>query len=237
MKVYVAARYKGTENKEEIDALCRAVRDAKLVDFNFARDIDNYKHAYDDSQELWDRVHDEITACNIFLVDVSDYPTGSRLVEAGIAYAKHMPIIVVKKRGVTHKRVFEGIASVIIEYVDYKDLAAQLYAYESERNFSVNDRMAILVSVVLVGLLMSAAVAQLFMPLGLLVAILYWIVVRWLFPPMRPFDRVVIYIPLAFVWLSVTYLLMHLYIPLAIAWFIGFWIVTISILKKIKFSL
>lgn len=237
MKIYVASRFEGADNKGEVEALCKAVREAKLVDFSFVRDVENYKQTFDDEQSLWSRVDDEITACNAILVDVSNRPSGDRLIEAGIAYAKHMPIIIVRRRNAAHSSVLDGIASAKIEYVDYKDLTSQLHAYESERNFSVNDRVTTLVAVVLVGVLFGAAVAQVYIPFGFLASVLYWLVVRWLFPTMRSFDRVVVYIPLAFMWLGVTYVLSPIYMPLAIAWLLGFWIVAIAILRNIKFSL
>lgn len=237
MKVYVTARFKDGENRDEIEALCEAVRGAKLVDFNFARDVEQYKHTFDDSQELWERARDEIIACDGLLIDVSDHPTGGRLVEVGIAYAKQMPIIVTKRQGTTHKDMFEGIASVIIEYTDHKDLTRQLKDYDSERSFTVNDRLTMLVSILAVGAVTAYMVAQFFVPLALLWLIVYWFVVRRLFPVMRPFDRVVIYIPLIAIWLGGLYVLMPIYVPLALAWAIGFWIIVVVVLNKLKFSL
>lgn len=237
MKVYVATRFRGAENKNEVEALCKAVHEAGLVDFNFARDVERYKHLFHDPQERWERANDEITACNALLIDVSDYPSGGRLVEAGIAYARRMPIIVVKRRGVDYKALFDGIASVVIEYDSYKDLTSQLKAYESERNFTVNDRLTMLISILTVGALITVLLARVFVPLAIVWPFVYWLVIRLVFPSMRVYDRVVIYIPLIAVWAGGIYLLLPLYIPLAIAWAVGFWLVALVVLKKLKFSL
>lgn len=237
MKVYIATRYKGDENKTEIEALCRAVQDAKLVAFNFTRDVERYGKVFDDPQELWERARDEVLACDAFLIDVSDYPTGGRLVEMGIAYAKRMPIIVIKKRGIHHKNVFDGTATALIEYTDYKDLTHQLKQFDKERHFDVNDQMSMLGMFIVMGFFIGWGASQLYLPLGPVAAIIYWLLLRWVIPSIRVYDRIVIYIPLATIWIIGYVLLQPLYTPLALAWLIAFWIVALFILRKIKFSL
>jgi nucleoside 2-deoxyribosyltransferase len=237
MKVYVAARFKGADNKQEIEALCKAVRDAKLKDFCFIRDIEHYKHTFDDPKELWDRAYHELRACDALLIDVSDYPTGGRLVETGMAYALRKPVIVTKKRGVQHKGLFDGIGDTMIEYDDYPDLSHQLKKYDDGRNFTVVDRSMVFAAFLAVGAVISWYLSQLFIPLAALGAIVYWLLARWLYAPLRDFDRIVIYIPLVIVWLTVFYLLLPFYLPLALAWALLYWVVTLIILDKLKLSL
>lgn len=237
MKVYVAARFKGTENKQQIEALCAAVRAADMTDFCFIRDVEQYKHTFDDPKELWQRAYDEIGACDALLVDVSDNPTGGRLVEAGIAYALRKPVIIVKKHGVHHKSLFDGISSTVIEYADHKDMTAQLKKFERDRNFNVTDKSTMFVMFLLLGGMISWIVAQFFIPLAFVTAIVYWLVVRAVFPPLKSFDRVVIFIPLAGIWTMGLFLLQSTDIAFAIAWGIGFWLVALLILRKAKLSL
>lgn len=237
MKVYVTARFAGANNKQEIEELCTAVREAKMRDFCFVRDVEQYKHTFDDPKQLWDRAYDELGSCDALLIDISDQPTGGRMVEAGMAYALRKPVVVVKKRGVHHKAVFDGIADTIIEYDSYKDLTKQLKAYDAERSFSVTDRSTLLVMFLSVGAVLGWFASQLFIPLGLVVPVVYWLVVRKFAPLMRAFDRVVIYIPLTVLWVGGFYLLQPLYLPLALAWGVMFWIVTLLIIRRLKFSL
>lgn len=238
MKVYVTTRFEGaTQNRHEIDALCHAVKEAGMQDFNFIRDIEHYKHTFDDPKELWERAYDELGACDALLVDVSDHPTGGRIVEAGMAYALRKPIIVVKKHGIQHKALFDGIATKIIEYDTYKDLTKQLRAFEAERNFSVTDRSTLLIMFLSVGAVLGWFAAQLHILLGLIIPIVYWLAVRALVPMVKAFDRIVIYIPLIVIWASGFYLLQPLYMPLALAWGVMFWIVALLIIRKLKFSL
>ncbi len=208
-----------------------------MVDFSFVRDVEHYKYTFDNPKELWERSYDEIGACDALLVDVSDHPTGGRLVETGIAYALRKPIIVTKKHGVDHKQLFDGVASVVIEYEDDKDLTRQLKKYEKDHNFNMTDKSILLVMFLMLGGLIGWVLGQFFIPLAFVGAIGYWLIVRRIFASMRSFDRVVIYIPLIFVWLAGFFLLKTAYIVLAFAWIVGFWLVALYVLRKLKFSL
>lgn len=237
MKVYIATRFKGSENKKEIEELCAAVKAAGLEDFNFIRDVEHYKHTFDNPKELWQRTHDEINACDALLVDISDHPTGGRLVEAGIAYALKKPVIVIKKPGVEYKTLFDGISSTVIEYKNFKDLTNQLKKYDDNRNFNFTDQVMILVVLLILGFGIGWTVGQLFWPLGFIAAVVYWLAVRRFIPSMRAFDRLVAYIPFAILWVVGFTLLLELNQTFAWAWGIAFWFVVALILKKLKFSL
>lgn len=129
MKIYIAARFKGAENKPEIESLCAAVRASGLEDFCFIRDVENYEKTFDNPQELWARTLQEMNACDAFLIDVSDRPTGGRVIEAGIAYAQKQPIFVLVKSGVDYKEIYDGIATLVITYDDYSDIIEPLKNY------------------------------------------------------------------------------------------------------------
>ena len=126
MVVCVTARFKGTENKTDIEALCSAVHAAGLEDFSFIRDVENYQKTFDDPKELWDRARIEISACDALLIDISDVPSGGRIIEVGMAFALDIPIVVVVKKGVAHKEIYDGVAEEIIEYETYKDITKAL---------------------------------------------------------------------------------------------------------------
>lgn len=208
-----------------------------MTDFCFIRDIENYQHTFDDPKELWARAYDEIGACDALLIDTSDHPSGGRLTETGIAYALRKPVIVVKKHGSQHKALFNGIASTIISYADHKDLTRQLKAYEDEHNFNITDKSTLLLMFLALGAVVSWLAAQVFIPLGAVAAVVYWLVIRSVSPLVRAFDRVIIYIPLTAVWLGGFYLLFPLYEPAALAWAIIYWVVTLFVIRKLKFSL
>jgi nucleoside 2-deoxyribosyltransferase len=128
MKVYITSRFKGSaENKAYIDKLCAAVRDAGMEDFHFIRDVENYQpNTFSDQQQLWASSLKHLAECDALLIDISDSPSGGRLVEAGMAYALNKPIYVIAQNGVQYKDFYNGIATVVIRYNAIGDITASL---------------------------------------------------------------------------------------------------------------
>jgi len=126
MKIYITARFKGAENKTDIEKLCLAVRNSGMEDFCFVRDVENYQKTFDNPKDLWERSLLEIKGCDALLIDVSDAPTGGRVIEAGIAYALGLPIFVIAKTGLPYKELFAGISTEIISYDEYSDIVPAL---------------------------------------------------------------------------------------------------------------
>jgi len=127
MKLYVTSRYKGADRKS-VEDLCAAARAAGMQDFSFIRDIEGYQKIFDNPQDLWRRSKEEIATCDALLVDVSDGPTGGRVIETGIAFGLDMPVLVAVKRGTPYKEIFDGVATMVIPYDSYQDLTAALSA-------------------------------------------------------------------------------------------------------------
>lgn len=125
MKLYVAARFNGSENNSDIERLCAAVRSAGMEDYCFVRDVEKI----DDQKELFAKAYQEIAACDAFLIDVSDSPSGGRVVEAGIAYALKKPVFVIVKNGIEYKELYDGISTAVIHYDQYDDISESLAEY------------------------------------------------------------------------------------------------------------
>lgn len=237
MKVYVAARFKGSDNRQAAEALCKAVRDAKLKDFYLARDVSDYEQISNDRKKLWDKVRDEIGACDMLLIDVTEPPTGERVVEVGIAYAMRKSIIVTQKRDAKHMGLFDGLSSTVITYKDYADLSKQLNRFDIDRNYNTTDKTTLLIMFLMVGGIITWGLWQVFPPMALVGALGYWLTVRHFSSTMRAFDRVVVYIPLTLAWWSVFSLLNEIDILYGFAWTFGFWILALLALKKMRISL
>lgn len=126
MKVCVTTRFKGDENKNDIINLCAAVRAAGMEDFSFIRDIEHYQKTFSDPKELWKRAKEEIEKCDALLIDISDNPSGGRVLEVGIAYALGMPIFVLVKKGMVYKDIYQGVGTAIIQYNTYEDITKAL---------------------------------------------------------------------------------------------------------------
>jgi nucleoside 2-deoxyribosyltransferase len=130
MRVYVTARFKNAkENRIEIEKLCAAVKSAGMVDFSFIRDIENYEKTFDIPKDLWNAALKELERCDALLVDVSDSPSGGRVVEVGMAYALRKPIFVVLKKGTHLKEFYRGVANLVIEYEEIEDIISPLRKY------------------------------------------------------------------------------------------------------------
>jgi len=125
MKIYVTSRFKGAD-KESVEALCQAVGAAGLEDFSFIRDIENYKKVFTDPKELWQRSKEEIKKCDAVLVDVSDSPSGGRVIEVGIAYGLGIPVYVAVKKGLAYKEIYDGVSKAVIEYEELNDITDAL---------------------------------------------------------------------------------------------------------------
>lgn len=214
----------------------RAVRTAKLRDFSFFRDVDNAKNLKDQKQ-LWARIYDELAACDGFLIDVTHVQDAPNIVELGMAFALRKQIIVVKKAGSKYDSYINGIANDIIEYENEKDLAGKLKQFDDQRVFGTTDTFVMLGLLLLFGAIIGYVLAQIYIPLGIAGPALYWLVLRKIFVQIRDFDRLIIYIPLIFLWLAVFYWLKNDFMLLALAWLVSFWVIALTVLRKLKLSL
>ena len=97
-----------------------------MEDFSFIRDIENYQKVFNDPKELWQRAKEAIEKCDALLIDISDNPSGGRVIEAGIAYALNMPIFVLVKKGLAYKDIYDGIGTLVIQYETSQDITDAL---------------------------------------------------------------------------------------------------------------
>lgn len=236
MKLFLSVPVKKSDDYD-IEKLSKSIHDARLNDYCVIRDYQGDKQVLDDPRHLWSIVRDEIGACDGLLIDVTHAPNDARMVEVGIAYSLRLPVIIVKKQGTEHKPVMDGVSEHVIEYDDYKDLSHQLKQFDTDRSFNITDKLAMLVMFLMVGALIGWQAWMLFAPLGIIAPVIYWLGVRHIFTSMRVFDRVVILIPLALLWLSGLWWLKGISIPVAVAWTIIYWVVAIIVLRRMRLSL
>jgi nucleoside 2-deoxyribosyltransferase len=127
MKLFVTAKFKGSENKADIEKLCSIARAIGFDEFCFIRDIEKYQHGvFPDSHELMARAREELLKCDALLIDVSDNPGGGRVIEAGMAFGNNKPVVVISKRGTQIGVPMSGIASIVIEYDKIEDIVEPL---------------------------------------------------------------------------------------------------------------
>lgn len=131
--MYITTRFSNAaDNKAQVDELCAAVAAAGFEDFHFIRDIEQYrKNVFPSQKALWAKAKQCIKACDALLIDVSDSPSGGRVVEAGIAYALGKPVYVIVQKGVAYKDFYNGIAEAVIEYETPSDITDELRRHAS----------------------------------------------------------------------------------------------------------
>lgn len=120
-RIYITTSFQNTENKEEIEHLCDLIRKSSFEDFCFIRDVEQYRHVFDNPKDLMKRALKEIEKSDYLLIDMTEKPTG-RAIEAGMAYALGKKIIVIMKKGTVIKDTTRGIANKIIEYENIEDV-------------------------------------------------------------------------------------------------------------------
>lgn len=236
MKLFISAPVKDADN-QDLDRLSKAIRDANLSGFCMSRDYKGDSTVLDHPKDLWSLVRDEIGASDGLIIDVTHAPNDARMVEVGIAYSLRLPVIVIKKQGVEHKHLMDGLSEQVIEYENYQDLSKKLKRFDHDRSFNITDKSVLLIMFLLIGVLIGWQSWMLFAPLGIIAPVIYWLVVRQIFATMRAFDRVVILIPIALLWLSGLLWLKGISLPLAVAWTLIYWIIAMILLRRMKLSL
>lgn len=236
MKVYITSQLHPTD-APGLHKLAGAVRAAHMKDFHFARDVEQYQPVFASAQDRWDRIYDELGACDALLLDVTRKPSGGNVIECGMAYAMRKPIIVAVKRGADYGGLIDGIAAVTVQYDSPKDITRHLQKFHQDRNFTAIDRGMLFALLVCVGAVPAWWLGQLFIPLAAVWAVGYWLIIRRLFAFVRLYDRLVIYIPLATVWAAGVMWLLSVSVLVAWAWALLYWLVVILVLQKMKIAL
>jgi len=125
MKIYITSPFRDGKNREEIEALCEAVRSSGFEDFSFIRDIEHYEKMFNDPNELMQRAKEEVEKCGALLINY-DGPANGRMIELGIAYALGKKIVLVTVRNTPVKDTVRGVADAVIEYEQLEDISVPL---------------------------------------------------------------------------------------------------------------
>ncbi len=125
MKVFITASFREGRNKEEIEKFCGLIRKSGFKDFCFIRDIENYQKKFEDPKELMNRAKEEISKCDVLIIDFTNKPTG-RAIEAGIAFDQNKKIISIAKKGTKLKDTAKGISDFVIEYKNIEDIVPKI---------------------------------------------------------------------------------------------------------------
>lgn len=225
MKIYIVASSFAGDNLAKVGKELAASK------------IDYYKQDYSgDIDEKWQLAYDHIGSSDYVLINAGGRQTEESLIEQGIAYGARKPILLAVRQG-DKVAAYKDIAYATFDYKDTKDLIKQLDALDTEKSFNDTDRLLWL-TIVACGILAASYVsARVFLPLSVVVAFVLWYGLTRASETIRRYERALIYVPLAVLWLVIAAELSRVDYLVATGWTLVYWVATVVILKKLKFSL
>ena len=122
MKAYISIKYReDNSNKDCIENIPAALVQNGFETVCIARDIEKWGQVELSPQELMRRTFTEIDSSNLIVVDLTEKGVGLGI-EAGYAYAKQIPIVVIARKGSDISTTLQGIAQKLFLYEKFEDL-------------------------------------------------------------------------------------------------------------------
>ena len=123
MKAYISIKYReDNSNKDCIQKISAALEQNDFETVCIARDIEKWGQVELSPHELMRRTFAEIDSSNLLVVDLTEKGVGLGI-EAGYAYAKQIPIVVIARKGSDISTTLQGIAQKLFLYDEFEDLA------------------------------------------------------------------------------------------------------------------
>ncbi len=122
MKAYISIKYReDNSNKDCIQKISTALQQNGFETVCIARDIENWGQVQLSAQELMQRTLAEIDSSHLVVIDLTEKGVGLGI-EAGYAYAKQIPIVVIARTGSDISTTLQGIARKLFLYDEFEDL-------------------------------------------------------------------------------------------------------------------
>ena len=122
MKAYISIKYReDSSNKDCVDNISSALERNGFETVCIARDIEKWGEVQLSPHELMQRTFAEIDLSSLLVVDLAEKGVGLGI-EAGYAYAKQIPIVVIARRGSNISTTLQGIAQKLFLYDEFEDL-------------------------------------------------------------------------------------------------------------------
>jgi 2'-deoxynucleoside 5'-phosphate N-hydrolase len=124
MKTYLALKYHADGgNRPLIEALSACLERHGFEVFCVFRDLEHWGQATFDPPELMRRSLRAIDASDLVVVELSEKGVGVGI-EAGYAYARHIPIVTLARRGLEISATLRGISRQVLSYADLAEVEA-----------------------------------------------------------------------------------------------------------------
>ncbi|MCP4598951.1 MAG: nucleoside 2-deoxyribosyltransferase [Proteobacteria bacterium] len=122
MRAYIAIKYHSDHsNMETVEMISSALESHGFETICVARDLEKWGQVQFSPNVLMQRSFDEIDASDILLVDLTEKGVGIGI-EAGYAFAKQIPIIVIARAGSDISTTLRGISHHAFLYNEFDDL-------------------------------------------------------------------------------------------------------------------
>ena len=121
-KAYLAIKfYKDCRNRKLIEQIVESLYKIGFESLAMIRDFEKWGEIKFSPKKLMNLTFEQIDKSDLILVEFSEKGIGLGI-EAGYAYAKNIPIIVIAKKGSDISTTMQGVAKKTIFYNDPKDL-------------------------------------------------------------------------------------------------------------------
>ena len=122
MKAYISIKYRAdNSNKDCIEEISSALERNGFETACIARDVEKWGEVELGPHELMQRAFAEIDSSNLLVVDLTEKGVGLGI-EAGYAYAKQIPIVVIARKGSDISATLQGISRKLFLYDEFKEL-------------------------------------------------------------------------------------------------------------------
>ena len=126
MKAYLAIKFKeDNSNRETIESISDILNHLGMQTISMARDYEKWGDVVFTPSELMEKTFREIDLSDLLIIEFSEKGVGLGI-EAGYAYAKQKPIIVIAKEGSDISSTLRGISKDVIFYNDLEELKNKL---------------------------------------------------------------------------------------------------------------
>ncbi len=116
--------HENNKNKELIENISKSLAEAGIQTTIMARDFEKWGKVHFSPEELMKLTFELINKNEMLIVEFSEKGVGLGI-EAGYAFAKNMPIIVIAKEGSDISNTMKGIAKEVIFYNNPKELVTK----------------------------------------------------------------------------------------------------------------
>ena len=122
MRAYIAIKYhKNHSNRERIEEISSALEENGFETICITRDLEQWGQVQFSPDTLMQKTFDEIDASDVVVVDLTEKGVGVGI-EAGYAFARHIPIVTIANSDADISTTLQGIASKIFLYNEYDEL-------------------------------------------------------------------------------------------------------------------